>query len=48
MIAIPKAANIAHVRENRGALDITLTAGDLELLDGSFPAPSEPTPLDVR
>ena len=48
VIAIPKAANVAHVRENRGALDITLTAGNLELLDGSFPAPSEPTPLDVR
>jgi diketogulonate reductase-like aldo/keto reductase len=48
VIAIPKAANIAHVRENRGALDIKLTARDLELLDASFPAPSEPTPLDVR
>jgi diketogulonate reductase-like aldo/keto reductase len=48
VIAIPKAANIAHVRENRGALDIKLTARDLELLDGSFPAPSEPTPLDMR
>jgi diketogulonate reductase-like aldo/keto reductase len=48
VIAIPKAANVAHVRENRGAVDIKLTARDLELLDESFPAPSEPVPLDVR
>lgn len=48
VIAIPKAANLAHVRENRRAVDINLTARDLELLDESFPAPSEPVPLEVR
>jgi diketogulonate reductase-like aldo/keto reductase len=48
IIAIPKSANVAHVRENRGALDVSLTARDLEQLDASFPAPSEHTPLETR
>ena len=48
IIAIPKSANIAHVRENRAALDIRLTARDLEQLDASFPEPSERTPLETR
>ena len=48
IIAIPKSANVAHVRENRGALDVTLTARDQEQLDASFPAPSERMPLQTR
>ena len=48
VIAIPKSANVAHVRENRGALDITLTARDQQKLDASFPAPSERMPLQTR
>jgi diketogulonate reductase-like aldo/keto reductase len=48
IIAIPKSANTAHVRENRGAADIRLTARDLEELEGSFPAPAGPVPLETR
>ena len=48
VIAMPKSANPAHVRENRGAADLRLTERDLEELDESFPAPSEPVPLETR
>jgi diketogulonate reductase-like aldo/keto reductase len=43
--AIPKAGNLAHVRENRAALDIELTREDFDLLDRAFPAPAKPQPL---
>ncbi|HJQ61680.1 MAG TPA: aldo/keto reductase, partial [Burkholderiales bacterium] len=33
------------VRENRAALDLTLTAEDLAELDRTFPPPKGPTPL---
>jgi diketogulonate reductase-like aldo/keto reductase len=45
--AIPKATSPAHVEENRKALDLTLTAEDLAEIDRSFPAPAEPTPLEM-
>ena len=45
VVAIPKAANVVHVRENRGALALRLTAQDLAALDRAFPAPTEATPL---
>ena len=48
VIAIPKASRATHVRENRGAADIRLTKRDLDALDGSFPSPDEPKPLEVR
>jgi diketogulonate reductase-like aldo/keto reductase len=48
VIAIPKAANPKHVRENRGAADIKLTKRDLEELDESFPPPDEKKPLETR
>ena len=48
VIAIPKAANAAHVRENRGALEVTLTTRDLAELDESFAPPTEVTPLQTR
>jgi diketogulonate reductase-like aldo/keto reductase len=48
IIAIPKSANVAHVRENRGAAEIKLTVRDLEQLDASFPPPSARTPLETR
>ena len=44
---IPKASYPAHVHENRGALSLQLTAGDLERLDGAFPPPGGPEPLAV-
>src|SRR5256886_13783975 len=37
VIAIPKAADLRHVRENRGAADSRLTKRDLEDVDGWFP-----------
>jgi len=47
MIAIPKASSIAHVEENAGALEISLSAEALQQLDAAFPAPQQQTPLDV-
>jgi len=48
VIAIPKAADPKHVRENRGAADIKLTKRDLEELDESFPPPDGKKPLETR
>jgi len=48
VIAIPKAAEVKHVRENRGAADIKLTKRDLEELDESFPSPDGRKPLETR
>lgn len=47
VIAIPKAASEAHVRENRGALDLRLTRRDLAELDRAFPPPGRKVPLEV-
>ncbi len=47
VMAIPKAASVAHVEENAAALKITLSAEDLVRLDNAFPAPGRKTPLDV-
>ena len=48
VVAIPKAVTPAHVRDNRAALDIVLTAPDLAQLDLAFPPPRKATPLDMR
>ena len=48
VIAIPKAADPKHVRENRGAAEIKLTKRDLDELDESFPAPEAKRPLESR
>ncbi len=48
VIAIPKTAKVAHVREDRGAVDIMLTDRDLEELDASFPPPETAVPLETR
>jgi diketogulonate reductase-like aldo/keto reductase len=48
VIAIPKAADPKHVRENRGAADIKLTKRDLAELDESFPPPEGKKPLETR
>src|SRR5581483_10826463 len=37
MIVIPKATKLEHVLENRAALEVRLTAGDLKELDRAFP-----------
>ncbi|SFT59538.1 Aldo/keto reductase [Kosakonia arachidis] len=47
VMAIPKAASVAHVEENAAALKIVLSADDLVRLDNAFPAPKRKTPLDV-
>jgi diketogulonate reductase-like aldo/keto reductase len=47
MIAIPKASNPDHVRENRAALDLKLTPEDLAALDKAFPPPTRPQPLEM-
>jgi diketogulonate reductase-like aldo/keto reductase len=45
VIAIPKAADEAHVRDNRAALDLRLTRADLAALDAAFPPPKRKLPL---
>jgi diketogulonate reductase-like aldo/keto reductase len=47
MMVIPKAATLEHVRDNRAALDIKLTAQDLAELDRAFPPPAGPRPLEL-
>jgi diketogulonate reductase-like aldo/keto reductase len=39
MMVIPKATQPEHVRDNRGALELRLTADDLAVLDRAFPPP---------
>jgi len=45
VVAIPKAANVAHVREKHAASALRLTRDDLAALDRAFPAPTEAIPL---
>jgi diketogulonate reductase-like aldo/keto reductase len=47
VIAIPKAADEAHVRDNRAALDVKLTAQDLADIDRVFPPPKKAGPLEM-
>jgi diketogulonate reductase-like aldo/keto reductase len=46
-IAIPKAGDPAHVRENAAARDLALTPDDLDALDAAFPPPRRPQPLEM-
>ena len=48
IIAIPKAVNPDHVRENHSALDIKLTPEDLQQLDRAFQPPSRKMSLAMR
>ncbi|MFJ3048301.1 aldo/keto reductase [Herbaspirillum chlorophenolicum] len=45
VIAIPKASDKEHVRQNRTCLDITLADTDLKELDAAFPPPRRKQPL---
>jgi diketogulonate reductase-like aldo/keto reductase len=45
VVAIPRAGQAAHVRDNRRALDLVLSAGDLDDLERAFPPPAHPQPL---
>jgi diketogulonate reductase-like aldo/keto reductase len=47
VIAIPKAGNPAHVREDWEALEIRLTKKDLEELDKAFPPPKKKVSLET-
>ena len=47
IVAIPKAASLAHVRENRAALDLRLTEQDIAELDRAFPPPTGRAPLEM-
>lgn len=47
VMAIPKAASIAHVQENAGALSIALSAEEKARLENAFPAPAKKMPLDM-
>jgi diketogulonate reductase-like aldo/keto reductase len=47
VVAIPKAGSVAHVRENRKALELKLDAQTLAELDKAFPAPKGPMPLEM-
>lgn len=38
-LSIPKSADAEHVRENRAAADLALTADDLAAIDAAFPPP---------
>jgi diketogulonate reductase-like aldo/keto reductase len=45
--AIPQSGRPAHVRENRGALDLRLTSDDLADLDRAFPPPTRKQSLSM-
>ena len=45
VIAIPKAASLAHVRLNAAALELELTTQDLAEIDTAFPPPRRAQPL---
>lgn len=47
VVVIPKASSEAHVRDNRAALDLRLTAEDLAELDREFPPPRRARPLEM-
>lgn len=47
VLAIPKAADAGHVRQNREALDLVLTTEDIAEIDAEFPPPNRPTRLQM-
>jgi diketogulonate reductase-like aldo/keto reductase len=47
VIAIPKAGNRSHVKENASALEVSLSAAQLSQLDEAFPPPKKAVPLDM-
>jgi diketogulonate reductase-like aldo/keto reductase len=48
VVVIPKAVRLEHVRANREALDIVLTAEDVAQLDAGFAPPRRRVPLAMR
>lgn len=47
VLAVPKAADAAHVRQNRDALDLALTALDFAEIDRTFSPPTRATRLQM-
>lgn len=47
VIAIPKSSRVNHVEQNYAALELRLTAEELEALDAAFPSPTQPVPLEM-
>ncbi len=47
VIAIPKAASLNHVRQNRAAADLSLSIDDIALLDKAYPPPARAQPLEM-
>jgi diketogulonate reductase-like aldo/keto reductase len=48
VIAIPKATNPNHIKENRAALDLNLTEADFKEIDHIFPPPNRQQTLAMR
>lgn len=48
VIPIPRSKKAEHTLANAKALDITLTAEDLKMLDSAYPAPTHKMPLDMQ
>ncbi len=47
VMAIPKAATIAHVQQNAAVLEVELSSAELIMLDKAYPAPKGKTALDM-
>jgi diketogulonate reductase-like aldo/keto reductase len=47
VVTIPKAGRVAHLRENRKALELKLDGAALRALDAAFPAPKKARPLEM-
>ena len=47
-VVIPKSARLKRIEDNLAALDINLSAGDLQDLDSAFPAPQRAVRLGMR
>jgi diketogulonate reductase-like aldo/keto reductase len=47
VIVIPKSSSIKHIEQNYAALNLELSAADLEALDAAFPPPSQRVSLEM-
>lgn len=47
VMAIPKAATVAHVQQNAAVLEVELSSAELVMLDKAYPAPKGKTALDM-
>ncbi|MFB2895665.1 aldo/keto reductase [Aerosakkonemataceae cyanobacterium BLCC-F50] len=47
VIVIPKSSRIDHIEQNYAAMDLKLSAEELNALDAAFPPPTKPVPLET-